>query len=118
MSYQEVRVYHKDTGFPFSIAVPSPGLSLTWSSHATEQAWRKHLPRLGKLPERFEVVEIETRNGYVVKWLVRFPMTTRAGRDLVLAVMTNGFVKTAWANESTDGHRALDQSRYTKVVTS
>lgn len=66
------------------------------------------LPRT--LPGDFQVIEVSMNGRRVTKWVVRFPASIEW--DLVMAILPDGTVKTAWPNAKNDLHNTLDKSKY------
>lgn len=112
------RLYHKDIGFPAPIEWPKAGMPLRFGWHAAVQWQRKtgslHPPPPSQLPKIFECIEVETKDGSVIKWVVRFIWSLT--EDAVLVICPNGFVKSAWLNDCDDTHATLNTRRYTKPL--
>lgn len=99
-------------------------LNLRWTSHARSEAIDL-INNLGLRAEAFsvrfiavhnwEIVEVEVdASGAPVKVVARRPVADSKW-SLVLVIKSDGTVKTCWANLTTDKHRTLDQSKYSKV---
>jgi len=109
-------LYHKQLGFPKSLDLPINKLfELTYSSHAVSEATIDRYGRI-KLPSsivvsKWNIIEVETQDNLTTsKVLVRIPHCSKF--DLIMAILANGTVKTAWLNSSTDRHMTLDKSKY------
>ncbi len=56
------------------------------------------------------VVEIDdVENKFTIR------LTHDAKRDIVLVVLSDGFVKTVWLNDKADNHRTLNKAPYSRV---
>lgn len=102
--------YHKDVGLPKEFEKPSPGMFLRYGGHSQERAAEKGLRLPARLPSEFQLIEVTMLKYRVIKWTIRFPLTSEW--DIVLVVTPDGFVKTAWPNAANDLHRTLDRSKY------
>jgi hypothetical protein len=105
--------YHKDIGLPRDYQRPIAGLTLTYSRHATDRSREKGIALPATLPA-CEVIEVTLDHATAVKWVIRFALTTDT--DLVLVLLPDGFVKTAWTNDKRDNHRTLDHSKYERTT--
>lgn len=108
-------LYHRDVGFPKDLSDGiTPDTKLTYTRHALRAAEDERLGRLPqRVPEHFDVIEVEVVNKRVTKSVIRFRFTLKD--DLVLVVLPDGVVKTVWVNAHTDSHRTLNTSRYARV---
>lgn len=111
-----MKLYHKDVFFkPAFHNFIAKNITLKFSKHLIERLIERGID-IKKIPQRISndpvVVETETTiNGdYIVKQLIRYQYSS--DYDLVIAVMRDGFVKTAWLNRKTDTHNTLDKSKY------
>lgn len=108
-------LYHRDLGIPANITRPSEGLTLSYSSHAAEQANRKNIWSLPGVLGSYTIIEVETDTcGVARKWVLRLPHSH--SHDLCMAVLPSGLVKTVWLNTCEDTHRTLDSTRYERVL--
>lgn len=94
-------------------------LPLRYTRHALGEAVRD---RYGILPAEsfpkefiglcvgWTLVEAETTNGKLTKFVVRRAVDAR--RSLVLVILIDGTVKTLWTNLNTDKHATLDKSKF------
>lgn len=118
------RLYHRELGIPEwakrQIAA-LPKLNLGYSQHAKRACLDDRFgailnPLLVYFPVLDHVVEVETVQSQVIKFVVRVPYD--AVRDLILAICVDkvapnhGFVKTLWSNMRSDKHSTLDASKY------
>lgn len=91
-------------------------LSLTYSKHAILAAQDDRYGSVNLLSSyRFntaDIIELETdsKTGKLVKVLVRFKYDDN--RDICMAIMAGGFVKTLWLNLTTDKHLTLNREKY------
>ena len=117
-SGQEEKLYHKDVGFPSDARLPknfTGVVRLNYGSHAREEAMADKYGNL-KLPaildiRKCEIIEIGVVGTMITKMVVR----TAYSRELDLVIVfipQTGFVKTVWANKTTDKHTSLNKSRY------
>lgn len=117
-------LYHKDIGFPASMALPAPGALLRYSKHALKAAKDDQLdiddlpPRL---PSVFELIDATVFGGRVARWAVRFPIVklangvvAKTGWDAVLVVSYDYTVLTIYINKATDQHATLRRERYAR----
>ncbi len=102
--------YHKDIGLPNDFEQPKPGMVLRYGQHAKERADEKGVPLPAKLPQTVDIIEVQMMKYRVLKWVLRFQVSLLW--DVVMVVLPDGFVKTAWLNSHTDLHRTLDRSKY------
>lgn len=122
------RKYHASIGFPVLVAdaIHSLGdLQLSYTKHAMRACVEDrygpltHPPFLVR-PSLNEIFEVETRNGVLVKLVVRQRYNELL--DIILAIDIDplcvargfGLVKTVWANHVNDNHKTLDASQYDK----
>ncbi|PNG50164.1 hypothetical protein WDL1P1_00203 (plasmid) [Variovorax sp. WDL1] len=107
---------------PARLAEPCHRGPLRYTRHALNEA---NSDRYGKvtllhafIPEQATLIETEAedgpdgRNSRVVKQLWRCPMDEY--RDLVMALLPGGVVKTVWVNLRSDKHRTLNKARYAR----
>jgi hypothetical protein len=107
-----VQLFHKDIGIPTSLAKPLPGMRLRYGYHAAERAQEKGIDKLPTaLPTSFIIIETEATNGVTSKWVVRFSYDQV--NDIVMPILPDGFVKTAWLNAKVDTHKTLKRFLYT-----
>jgi hypothetical protein len=111
------KLYHVDLGIPPSLLAqaPQPNLRLRYSTHARTRFATKARPTQpvslpSVLPAGFQVIEAEEFLGQVRKWVVRFRWMD--GRDLVLALGSDGFVWTLWTHHRDDHHATLRKEHY------
>jgi hypothetical protein len=102
--------YHRDIGFPQYVVGPEPGLPLTYSRHAQQEASKDLWDLLPQTLPDHTLIEAEVLGRRETKWVVRVPTGTQ--HDLVLVVLPTGFVKTVWLNHTTDTHRTLRRELY------
>lgn len=108
-----VQTFHRDIGIPAPLAGALPHPFLRYGTHAINAARDERLTSLPRaLPSQLTIIEVEATNGRASKWVIRFASKV-PGRDLVLVVLADGFVKTVWCNDTHDTHNTLDRSRYT-----
>lgn len=110
---ETVVVYHKDVYLPPQFASKVWAGKLEYWQHALDEARTDrygeiHLPK--EIPSWFKLIESYVEAGKVVKQLWRGRIDTR--RDLVLVVLANGSVKTAWINLRSDKHATLHREKY------
>ncbi len=114
-------LYHMDLGLPDSIKLPVGRYKLKYSGHAKIAAANdKNGSFVSNLKyheildtEIAEVIEIETRDGRLVKILYRLPLTGSDSYDIILAVLPHCWVvKTVWLNHKYDKHKTLNRKRY------
>lgn len=106
-------------GIPTGLALRVAGaqLPLRYSAHALREAINDRygvLPACA-FPQTFQgavwsLVEAETFNGILSKFVVRRVVDAR--RSLVLVIQVDGTVKTLWTNLNTDTHSTLDKSKF------
>lgn len=96
-------------------------LPLKYTPHALREAIRD---RYGVLPAAWfpqsfqgssggwDIVEAETLNGILSKFVVR--RVVDGTRSLVLVILVDGTVKTLWTNLNTDKHTTLDKSKFSQ----
>lgn len=111
-------LFHKDVFAPVRL-FQSPGrVSLRYSTHALKAAVEDRYGDLTSyLPDYIdfdtaEIVEVEVCNGRIVKRVVRVAVT--ADLALVLAVQSDGLVRTVWANLHSDTHATLHKGKFVK----
>ncbi len=111
-----VRLYHKDVYAP-EVIFRSPGvLRLRYSRHAREAAIDDRYEDLTPYLRDYrdfddaEIVEVEMTEGQISKRVVRFQVSDTL--VLVMAVSSDGFVRTVWGNRVTDRHATLDRRKY------
>jgi hypothetical protein len=111
-------LFHSDVFMPARYAAPCHEGKLTYSGHARREAASDRYGNID-LPDVFtagrgRLIETEVQfdgdEARVVKQLWRQPLDE--GRDLVMAIVPGGRVKTVWVNRTNDKHRSLDRSRY------
>ena len=111
-------IFHSDVFMPARYAAPCHEGKLEYTGHAKREAAKDRYGKID-LPDEFHAGSgqlIETEVQYdgeevrVVKQLWRQPLDER--RDLVMAIVPGGRVKTVWVNLSTDKHVSLDRSLY------
>jgi len=106
-----VQLFHKDIGIPPVLAKPTPGMPLKYGYHAADRMAEKGIHNAPKaLPSAFTIIETESTGGRATKWVVRFPYDKTD--DVVMALLPDGFVKTAWLNSNTDLHKTLKRHLY------
>lgn len=107
-------LWHRDIRLPHGFKAPSGQPLLTYSKHAQEQCRAKGVRMFKAITlARFDVIEVETLNGRVVKYVLRGAYD--ADNDIVVVAMPTGgayFIKTCWLNDKDDTHNTLDRSRY------
>lgn len=109
------QVYHREIGFPASVAHPAPHARLTYSRHALAAAGDDGLAGHDlpwHIPAVFELVEVTCFAGRVARWVVRFPLTARTGWDIVAVVSYDYHILTIFINKDTDQHATLRRERY------
>lgn len=114
--------YHRQVGFPATVAVPQGALELRPTRHAVDELLTDRYGTVGdEVPEFLNlsadmVFEMTVRRGRVDSYVVRFEWDEE--RDMVLVLVPVGrseaLVKTMWFNRRDDQHRSLDVSRYDK----
>lgn len=65
------------------------------------------------IPSRYEIVELEQRNGVDSKYVLRFIYDQH--RDICIVIRPNGYdyvIVTAWLNKCDDNHSTLNKKRY------
>jgi hypothetical protein len=102
-------VYHKDIGLPTSFDRPD-GIELDYGEHARDRAMEKGITLPDALPEVYDIIEVTMRKYRVVKWVVRFQVSK--DDDIVMPILADGTVKTAWLNSHTDKHTTLNKANY------
>ena len=110
MSTAQEVVYHKDIGLPTNFTKPTPGMKLNYTSHATERIEQKGLRPPTTLPSLYDIIEVTMIGQRVTKWVLRWQAD--ASTDIVLVLLPNGIVKTAWPNMHSDTHTTLNRSKY------
>ena len=117
------RLYHKDIGLPALVVdqIRAMGdLHLSYSTHAMQACLNDRYgvisrPPMIVNPHALGAVEVEVRDGIVVKVVVRLSYDDIF--DLVMAIAVDqgrAVVKTVWLNHRNDLHRTLDHSKYCK----
>lgn len=104
-------LYHRNAyGLP---EFESRVLNVRHGRHTLDRAKEKgiNLPNTVEISEK-TVIEIDTSEGE--KYTVRFHHDAK--NDIVMVVMGDGFVRTAWLNAKNDRHRTLDKSRYSRLT--
>lgn len=111
------KVYHVEVFVPAHLKNSGFVGQLKYSDHALKAAREDKYAKLGpvNLPTMFDyrnakLIEVEVENGRAIKRLCRVSLDDR--RDLVLAILSGGIVKTVWINLKGDKHRSLNKSRY------
>ena len=115
-------LFHKDVYMPPHLAQPCFRGRLTYTRHALDAAADDRYGKVTLLhsfiPEQATLIETEAedgpngRNSKIVKQLWRCPMDEE--RDIVMALLPCGRVKTVWVNLRNDRHRTLNRSRYAR----
>lgn len=110
------QLYHREIGFPAWFKAPTATVTPNYGTHARKEAFEDRYGHIA-LPatmdlSKYTVIEMEADGAKVVKILFRGALDAR--RDICVAMMANGFVKTVWVNLRTDTHRTLDRSKYVK----
>jgi hypothetical protein len=114
----DTELYHSEVYMPAAFKAPIYQGRLRYGTHAVKESL---VDRFGafNLPLSFFAVnatlieaEYDKRSRQVIKQVWRQPLD--ATRDLVLVIMSNGFVKTVWINLKTDKHHTLNAARYVK----
>lgn len=112
-------LYHRFLGLPPEAAKLWVGqLNLYYSAHAQKAATED---RYGKVPlfssvlfEEGDVIEVEVKDGRVIKAVLRVPYDDH--RDLVFAILrpdgVAAYVKTVWFNLASDAHKTLRRELY------
>lgn len=113
-------LWHRDIRLPDNFVAPTQRVRLNYSKHALGQVETDK--RFGQMPvfesiplSRFEVIEVETQNGTVTKYLVRGHFDDKLDMCFVLVPYMQGdtmFVKTCWFNLRHDYHHNLDRKKY------
>jgi hypothetical protein len=107
------QVFHRDVYLPVQFAVRVWEGKLDYATHARDEA---RIDRYGavklpaEIPSWFKLIESYVEEGRVVKQLWRGRVDTK--RDLILVVLSNGVVKTAWVNLRSDKHVTLQREKY------
>jgi hypothetical protein len=114
----DIKLYHKDIGFPKNIYIQERFVRLKYSPHALEAS---ETDRYGKitLPQslmikRDEVIEIETEKNKLSKFVLRRPYNETHDLIIVLLLKSNK-VKTVWLNAKSDIHQTLDETKYENI---
>lgn len=101
------------------LKIASAQLPLKYSAHSLREAINDRYGVLpaSAFPQTFQgavwsLVEAETFNGILSKFVVRRVVDAR--RSLVLVIMVDGTVKTLWTNLNTDKHSTLDKSKFSQ----
>lgn len=111
-------LWHRDVRLPPGFIAPEGKVELEYSDHAIVAS---STDRYGEIRQfktlnlaRFSVVEVETRDGEVIKVVVRGAYNERY--DVVLALIPGEVftVKTVWLNSKFDSHSTLDTGKYVK----
>lgn len=111
-------LWHADIRLPDCAALPSHRVGLKWSDHAKRARMEDRygvIPMFTDIPLMpFDVVECETQDDVVVKWVIRGHYDS--DRDVVFVLIPGDvwFVKTVWYNLRSDTHATLDRSKYQK----
>lgn len=112
------QLWHSDIRLPAGFTAPRGRWPLNYSQHAIRASFSDHYGEIRILKSltmsRFDVVEVETLDGEVVKLVIRG--SYNEDFDIVMAVMPTAsntfFVKTVWLNRKNDRHATLDRNRY------
>jgi hypothetical protein len=111
-------LFHSEVFMPASAKKPIHEGPLRYRKHAFDESRNDRYGQIA-LPAEFsssnaQLIEaevlLEHDQARVVKQLWRQPLDAK--RDLVMAILEGGMVKTVWVNLKTDKHRSLDKSRY------
>jgi hypothetical protein len=111
------KLYHKAVYAP-EVYFRSPGLvRLRYSRHAEEAAYddrycdlTQYLAPVMNFDDA-EIVEVELDDeGQISKRVARFKVAPNL--VLVMAVSSDGYVKTVWGNRPSDQHKTLKQKKY------
>ena len=112
-------LWHSEIRLPNGFVAPTHKVELDWSrSHAREACKDDRYGEIRQFKTlnlaRFQVIEVETIDGEVVKVLFRGSYDDRT--DVVLALIPGEVytVKTAWLNSRYDTHKTLDRSKYVR----
>lgn len=115
-----LRLFHSEIYVPTGLKPLQYTGELRYSRHAREEASSDKYGLIdlpGRVDaERAQLIEVEARDGplgkgsVVTKQVWRQPLD--AGRDIVLVVQPDGFVRTVWVNLRSDTHKSLNRSRY------
>ena len=107
-------LYHKDVYLP-KINKVNRDFKVEYTHHAIEAAYNDRYEEI-VLPEtinlaKSEIIEIEVKNGEIVKILIRTKYNSRY--DLNLAIIPQNLkVKTVWLNDVNDDHKTLKVEKY------
>lgn len=111
-------LFHTEVFMPESAKAPVHEGRLHYRRHAFKESQKDRYGQI-QLPSEFHSADarlietevlLESSGARVVKQLWR--QSLDAKRDLVMAIMAGGIVKTVWVNLKSDKHRTLDTSRY------
>lgn len=106
-------IYHRDVYLPPQYALRVWDGRLEYSQHAVDEAQSDRYGKVNlptEIPGWFKLIESYVEGGVVVKQLWRGRVDTK--RDLILVVLADGVVKTAWVNLRTDKHGTLHREKY------
>lgn len=107
-------LYHAEVFMP-KLALPKGKINLQYTTHAMNAAKNDRYGTIA-LPEQLDtskatVIEVETnQQKQTVKVLYRVQLDAK--RDLCLAVLVTGIVKTVWVNQRSDKHKTLQKGKY------
>ncbi len=111
--------FHVEVNMPERYKAPIYEGPLKYRRHAREEA---QMDRYGSIPlpavfdaSKAQLIEVDfdTDVDKVVKQLWRQPLDDK--RDIVMAIMEDGFVRTVWVNLRTDKHRTLNRAKYVRA---
>jgi hypothetical protein len=111
-------LWHADIRLPDGCKLPSHRVNLRWSRHAQRARSSDRygvIPYIASIPlSQFQVIEVETDNELIVKWVIRGHFDSDHDVVFVLVPFSHDewFVKTVWFNLRTDVHATLDRDRY------
>ena len=111
-------LWHRDVRLPPKFVAPVGKVELEYSDHAIVACGNDKNGEIRQFKTlnlaRFDVVEVETRDGEVIKIVVRGAYNERY--DVVLALVPGEVfrVKTVWLNSKFDSHSTLDIGKYVK----
>lgn len=111
-------LFHKDVYAPPMIFKSMDVVLLHYSRHARLAAVRDRYGDLTPLLvsevdlSKVDIVEVELRDGVVVKRVVRVIATEQLA--LVLVINADGLVRTVWGNLHTDTHATLDRAKFVR----
>ena len=111
-------LWHKELRLPPGFIAPEGKVELEYTEHAIHASANDRYGEIRQFKTlnlaRFDVVEVETRDGLVIKVVVRGAYNER--HDVVLALIPGEVftVKTVWLNSKFDSHSTLDTGKYVK----